>query len=145
MGDASAGAKTNTLRLQAEPSVNEPGLYQAVYVPRVTGGYKATAYVTNSVGAEAGRDDTGWSTDLAAEEFHSLSPNVPLLEAIAKKSGGEIIPANKLEEFVRSLPQKHAPIMDSWTFPLWHTPAMFGLALVCFVSEWGLRRWKGMP
>ncbi len=145
MGDASAGANTNSLRLQAEPSVNEPGLYQAVYVPRVTGGYKATAYVTNSVGAEAGRDDSGWSTDLAAEEFRSLSPNIPLLEAIAKKSGGELIPANKLEEFVQSLPQKHAPIMDSWTFPLWHTPMMFGFALVCFVSEWGLRRWKGMP
>jgi uncharacterized membrane protein len=145
MGDASAGANTNSLRLQAEPSVNEPGLYQAIYVPRLTGGYKATAYVTNSVGAEAGRDDTGWSTDLAAEEFRSLSPNVPLLEAIAKKSGGEIIPASKLEEFVRNLPQKHAPIMDSWTLPLWHTPLMFGFALVCFVSEWGLRRWKGMP
>jgi uncharacterized membrane protein len=145
LGDASVGAKTNSLRLQAEPSVNEPGLYQAVYVPRVTGGYKATAYFTNSVGAEAGRDDTGWSTDLAAEEFRSLSPNVPLLEAIAKKSGGEVIPANKLEEFVRNLPQKHAPIMDAWTFPLWHTPVMFGFALICFVSEWGLRRWKGMP
>jgi len=62
MGDASAGVNTNSLHLQAEPSVNEPGLYQAVYVPRVTGGYKATAYVTNSVGAETGRDDTGWST-----------------------------------------------------------------------------------
>jgi uncharacterized membrane protein len=145
MGDSSAGANTNSLRLQAEPSVNEPGLYQAMYVPRATGGYKATAYVTNSVGAETGRDDAGWSTDLAAEEFRSLSPNVALLEAIAKKSGGEIVPANKLDEFVRRLPQKHAPIMDSWTFPLWHTPAMFGFALVCFASEWGLRRWKGMP
>jgi uncharacterized membrane protein len=145
MGDAAPGANTNSLRLQAEPSVNEPGLYQAVYVPRATGGYKATAYVTNAVGAEAGRDDAGWSTDLAAEEFRSLSPNIPLLEAIAKKSGGEIISANRLEEFVRALPQKHAPVMDSWTFPLWHTPIMFGFALACFVSEWGLRRWKGMP
>jgi hypothetical protein len=35
--------------------------------------------------------------------------------------------------------------MDSWSFPLWHTPAMFGFALLCFVSEWGLRRWKGLP
>lgn len=145
MGDASAGSNTNSLRLQAEPSVNEPGLYQTVYVPRVTGGYKATAYVTNAVGAEAGRDDSGWSTDLAAEEFKSLSPNVPLLEAIAKKSGGEIVAANKLDEFVRNLPQKHAPVMDAWTLPLWHTPVMFGFALVCFVAEWGLRRWKGMP
>jgi hypothetical protein len=35
--------------------------------------------------------------------------------------------------------------MEAWTFPIWHTPAMFAFALACFVSEWGLRRWKGLP
>jgi hypothetical protein len=105
MGDASA-ANTNSLRLQAEPSVNEPGLYRAVYVPRLTGGYKATA-VTSSVGAEASQDDTGWSTDLAAEKFRSLS-QMSRLEAIAKKSG-EIIPANKLDEFVRGCRRSTRP------------------------------------
>jgi hypothetical protein len=139
-------AMTNSLlRLQAEPSAEEPGLYQVTYVPRLTGGYKATAYVTNSVGAEVGRDEAGWSTDLAAEEFRSLTPNVALLEAIAKKTGGEIIAANKLDEFARNLPHRHAPVMESWTYPLWHTPVMFAFALACFASEWGLRRWKGMP
>lgn len=143
MADASTGAITNVLRLPAEPSVKEPGVYQLTYVPRATGGYQATAYVTNDVGAEVGRAQAGWSTDLAAEEFRSLTPNVSLLETIAQRTGGEIVQANRLEEFARKLPTKHAPMMESWTFPLWHTPAMFVLALVCFVSEWGLRRWKG--
>ena len=145
MSEAASGTATNSLRLQAEPSVKESGLYEITYVPRLTGGYKVTAAVTNSTGVEVGRAEAGWSTDLAAEEFRSLTPNVALLEAIAKKTGGEIIPANQLDAFARNLPHKHAPVMDSWTFPLWHTPAMFGFALACLLGEWGLRRWKGMP
>jgi hypothetical protein len=143
MTDA-AGATTNILALQAEPSAKEAGLYEITYVPRLTGGYKATAFVTNSVGAEVGRASTGWSTDLAAEEFRSLTPNFSLLEAIAHQTGGEVVPAEKLEEFVQKLPRRQAPVMEAWSFPLWDTPAVFGFALVCFISEWGLRRWKGM-
>ena len=145
MMESTAGAATNSIRLATEPSGTEAGLYQATYVPRITGGYKATAFVTNAIGAEVGHAEAGWSTDLAAEEFRSLTPNVALLESIARKTGGEIIPAGKLAEFARNLPHRRAPVMDSWTFPLWHTPAMFAFALACFLGEWGLRRWKGMP
>ena len=145
MMESTAGAATNSIRLATEPSVHEAGLYQATYVPRITGGYQATAIVTNGVGAEVGRAEAGWSTDLAAEEFRSLTPNVALLESIARKTGGELVPASKLAEFARSLPHRRAPVMDSSTFPLWHTPAMFAFALACLVGEWGLRRWKGMP
>jgi hypothetical protein len=143
--DSPVGPATNSIRLPAEASDKEPGVYQATYLPRSTGGYKATAYVTNSVGAEVGRAEAGWSTDLAAEEFRSLTPNTELLEAIARKTGGEIIRANQLDDFARGLPHRHAPVMDSWTTPLWHTPWMFAFAFACFISEWGLRRWKGMP
>jgi uncharacterized membrane protein len=145
LADGLTGSQTNAIRLQAEPSADEPGLYQASYVPRVTGGYKATVAVTNASGEEVGHAAAGWSTDLAAEEFRSLVPNVALLESIARKTGGEVISAPKLAQFARNLPHRQAPIMESWTYPLWHTPAMFGLALACFLSEWGLRRWKGLP
>jgi uncharacterized membrane protein len=145
MAEPADGPGTNSIRLPAEAALNEPGLYQASYVPRWTGGYRAAAYVTNSAGAEVGRAEAGWTTDLAAEEFRSLTPNVALLENIARRTGGEVIPANQLEKFSRSLQHRQAPVMEAWTFPLWHTPAMFGLALACFVSEWGLRRWKGLP
>lgn len=141
---ANAGA-TNSLRLQAEPALNEAGLYEATYVPRTTAGYLATASVTNSAGADAGRAQAGWSTDLAAEEFRSLTPNLGLLQALAQKTGGEIVAANRLDALVRSLPQRQAPVMEGWSFPIWHTPALFAFALACLLAEWGLRRWKGMP
>jgi hypothetical protein len=50
-----------------------------------------------------------------------------------------------LERFARELPNRKAPVMESASIPLWHTPAMFLFALACFVAEWGVRRWKGLP
>ena len=144
MADSSAG-QTNSVHLQVEPSATEPGLYQATFVPRETGGYQATAAVTNSDGVEVGRAAAGWSTDLAAEEFRSLSPNLPLLQSIAQKTGGQVVQLDDLDRFARELPTRKSPVMESWTYPLWHTPAMFAFALACLISEWGLRRWKGLP
>jgi hypothetical protein len=143
--DGAAGALAEPIRLMAEPALSEPGLYQATYVPRLTGGYRATAIVTNAVGAEVGRAEAGWSADLAAEEFHSLTPNAALLESIARQTGGRVIAAADLNSFVRRLPQLKAPVMEAWSFPLWHTPEMFGFALACLLAEWGLRRRKGLP
>src|SRR5262249_35145349 len=81
----SASSLSNSaVRLHPEPSPNEPGLFQASYVPRFTGGYRATVCVTNSTGAEVGRATAGWTTDLAAEEFRSLTPNMALLETLAQ-------------------------------------------------------------
>lgn len=140
----SAQAAAQPVRLTAEPALSEPGLYLATYIPRQTGGYFAEAIVTNSIGAEVGRAQAGWSADPAAEEFRSLRPNKPLLAEIAKKTGGEIIPFDKLDQFAASLPQRKVPITESWTFPVWHQPLVFLLALGCFIAEWGLRRWKGL-
>ncbi len=135
---------TNTVRLSAEPALTEAGLYEATYVPRETGGYAAEAVVTDSFGMEVGRAEAGWSSDPAAEEFRSLTPNRALLESIARKSGGRILSASALDAFARDLPNQKAPITENWTSPLWHQASVFLFALACFVTEWGLRRWKGM-
>jgi uncharacterized membrane protein len=140
-----AGAVTNAIRLRAEPSLTAPGLYEITYLPRLTGGYRATAHVTNTVGVEVGQAEAGWSTDLAAEEFRSLQPNVALLESLARRTGGEIIPAGELAAFAGGLPRRRSPVMEAWTTPAWHTPAWLAFALACLAAEWGLRRARGMP
>jgi hypothetical protein len=139
-----AGPLDQPIRLVAEPAPSEAGLYEATYVPRESGGFRATATVANAVGAEVGRAEAGWSVDLAADEFRSLTPNRALLEAIARRTGGRVIEARDLEAFVRRLPDRRAPVMEAWSFPLWHTPEMFGFALACLLAEWALRRWKGL-
>ncbi len=139
------GAAGASLKLEAEPALSEPGLYEVTYVPRQTGGFRAVASVKNHAGVDLGQGATGWSTDLAAEEFRSLVPNRALLEEIARQTGGEVIEAGQLEELARRLPERKAPVMETWSYPAWHTPLMFAFALGCLLAEWGLRRWKGMP
>jgi len=133
------------IRLPAELSMTEPGLYIATFVPRETGGYHVEAVATNNVGAEAGRAVAGWTTDLAAEEFRSLKPNRALLETIAKQTGGEVVDMGSLGGFAARLPSLKAPVTEAWTMPLWHQPVVFLFALLCFIAEWGLRRRRGLP
>lgn len=139
-----AGA-TNRVRLFPEPAPREPGLFQATFVPRFAGGFLARAIVTHATGVEVGRAEAGWSSDPAAAEFRSVQPNRALLETLAQKTGGRVVPAAGLDEFARSLPRRQAPVMEAWSQPFWHTPAMFAFALTCLILEWGLRRWKGLP
>jgi uncharacterized membrane protein len=143
--EGTAGAAAPPIKLQAEPALSEPGLYELTYVPRQTGGYRATANVKNNTGADLGRGVAGWSTDLAAEEFRSLTPNTTLLQDLARKTGGQVVRVDDLQEFTRRLPQMRAPVMETWSYPAWHTPWLFLFALACLITEWGLRRWKGMP
>ncbi len=132
------------LTLRAEPSTTEPGLYEATFIPRDSGGYRVDAAVVNESGAAGGGNATGWTSDLAAAEFRDLKPNRPLMEKLAQQTGGRVLSPDDLAAFARDLPSQHAPVTETWTRPLWHTPLIFLLALACFVSEWGLRRWKGL-
>ncbi len=133
------------VQLTAEPSAGIPGTYAATYLAREAGAYSVEAVVTQSDGKVAGRVAAGWTSDPAAAEFRSLKPNRALLEAMAKRTGGEVVALADLEKFVRRLPERRAPVMETWTDPLWHKPGVFLLVLACFVAEWGIRRWKGMP
>jgi hypothetical protein len=113
-------------------------------VPRLNGAFQVDATVTNAVGAEIGRVRTGWTTDLTAEEFRSLNPNRALLETLARQTGGQVVPIASLEAFTGTLPNRKAPITESWSLPAWHQPLFFLFALACLIAEWGLRRWKGL-
>ena len=134
-----------TLTLQAEPSPTEPGLYLASYLPRLTGGFKATVKAVNAAGAEEGRATAGWATDLEAQELRSLTPDTALMEELARKTGGAVVTASGLEELAARLPAAKAPVMEPHEEPLWHTPWIFLTAIGCLVAEWGLRRTSGLP
>ena len=137
--------RTNSVTLQAEPSDTEPGVYVATYISKSPGAFRAKAIVLDSNGVEAGRVETGWTSDPSADEFKSIKPNPAVLEQIARQSGGQMLRASDLPAFARELPGKSAPIKESYSTPLWHSSWFFLLAMLCFVSEWGLRRTKGLP
>jgi uncharacterized membrane protein len=132
------------VRLTAEPSPTQPGVYEATYIPRETGGYLAESVVADATGVEVGRAETGWTSDPAADEFQSLKPNRALMETIARQTKGEMLNADAIASFVQGLPNRKAPVTETWTSPLWHQTTVFLFALLCFVAEWGLRRYRGL-
>ncbi len=141
----STNTSTNDLQLLADASSSEAGTYQRDYVQNDAGARIAEAIATRADGTVIGRAKTGWAMDPAGQEFHSLTPNRAYLEALAKRTGGEVLTVDALPDFVRKLPQRKAPVMESWSKPLWQEPAVYLFALGCFVAEWGIRRWKGLP
>ncbi len=142
---AGHGVSTNSIQLIAEASSREPGTYEATFVARDPGAYLVEALVTQSDGKVAGRAAAGWASEPEAEEFKSLQPNRALLEGLAKRTGGVVVAAKDLDRFVRELPSRKAPVMEAASSPLWHRPEIFLFVIGCFVAEWGIRRWKGMP
>ncbi len=144
VGTAVPSGPGAAVTLTAEPSASEPGVYEATYIPRENGGYRVDATVTDENGAAVGNAATGWTTDLAAAEFQSLTPNRALMETLAQKTGGKVLTPEQLAAFARELPSQRAPVTETWTQPLWHTPWMLALVVGCFVGEWGLRRWRGL-
>jgi hypothetical protein len=138
-----------TLHLTATPAAGESGLFESTYIPRLSGGYLARAVVTDANGAEIGHSEAGWATDLEAREYRSIKVNRPLMEQIARQTGGRVVELDGLRDFARDLPNREVPITTVWVRPLWDLPgilpAVFLLVLLCFLVEWALRRWKGMP
>lgn len=141
---SASGTNQDEVKLVAEASSSEPGLYETVYVPREPGAYEAKAAVVSGTGVEEGKLAAGWASNLGNDEFQSLKPNRSLLQDMARVSGGEIVEAGNLDKFVKGLPNRKAPIVEKTTAPLWHRSVVFLLALLCFIGEWGIRRWKGL-
>ncbi len=137
-------SNTPSIKLPAEPSLTEPGVYQATYIPREPGAYEAEGVVTSGNGVLEGKAAAAWASNLGNDEFVSLKPNRAGLESLARLTGGGVIAASNLERFAKELPNRKVPLMETSSAPLWHQSVIFLFALACFVAEWGLRRWKGL-
>jgi uncharacterized membrane protein len=132
------------LTVPAEPDAREVGAYTARFVPREPGAYLAVATVTAPDGSQVGRREVGWCVQPEADEFARLEPNRELLEAVASRTKGETILADRLPAFIEGLPFRQAPNMEVWIAPLWHRGWYFLVAVFCLVAEWGIRRQSGL-
>lgn len=133
------------IELAAEASDRAAGEYRASFAARAAGGYRASVIAKAEDASEIGRREIGWAVDLAPDELRTLTPNRALVERIAAETGGELVALDKLDEFVASLPNRKLPVVEAWTYPLWHQWTVFVFAVGCLAGEWGLRRWKGLP
>jgi uncharacterized membrane protein len=145
---ASTAATASTFQevpLTAEPVPDAPGQFAATFTPPESGAYLAEAVVVDRANQEIGRAQSGWVDDPAIEEFQSLGPNRPLMEEVARRTGGQVIPWDQLDQLPKLLQNHAAPITEDDLHPLWNQSGVFLAVLLCFLAEWGWRRWKGLP
>ena len=133
-----------TISLTADPVPDKPGEYQVLYLPSQSGGYTVSAEVT----APDKKTITirgGWVHAPESREFHAVQPDREMLMQLADRSGGEVVEASRIQQFVNSLDQRQLPVMEESVTPLWHHPWVLMIVLGCLFGEWSLRRWKGLP
>lgn len=133
------------LSMPAEPSLREPGLYEAVVASRPAGPWTASVEVQDPEGKPLGSAASGWAADLAARELRQVSPDRDRLQKLAEATKGRVVEVSELEAFVQTLPSLEAPLTETTTSPLWHNPLVMLLIVAGLCLEWGVRRRFGLP
>ena len=91
-----------------------------------------------------GKDSVARALNPDADEFARLGPNPEPLRRIAEATGGKLLTMAEIGSLPDLLSQLETPIEEIRQRPLWHTPWLFLIALVCFLGEWALRRKQGI-
>ena len=130
--------------LFAEPSLKEPGLFDAEHYPRAAGGYRVKATVKDGAGKVLGEKSTGFALNPLADEMTLMAPNRAFMERLASDSGGQFLALKDVAKLADILPGLEMPQMERKSQPLWHSPWWMIAVLALLVAEWALRRSVGV-
>lgn len=136
------------LSMAGEPSEQTAGQFEAVVFGVEPGAWQASVVATLNEPDELPeelRAQVGWASQPDQQEMSSVTTNQRLLEDIATTTGGRVIDSTKLDEFVNDLSRSDAPLVEVWSWPVWHQWWIFAIAVGCFVSDWTIRRRHGLP
>ncbi len=130
--------------ITAEPSLDEPGLFTAEYLAEESDGYRIEARVLDGAGVEVGKGEVARALNPEAAEFARLGPDPVLLGRLAEGTGGKLLTLADLGQLPALLSELDLPAVEVKQTPLWHSPWLFLIALLCFLGEWALRRRSGV-
>jgi len=147
-----------------EPSLREPGLFEADWVSHEVGNYQVEAVVerapevadekAGAAGSDAaggavpmerlGSQTAGWVHDPVAELTAEVIPVSGWMERLAEGTGGKVLSLAELNKLPELLRERTMPVMDRMVEPLWHGALVFVLLLGLMIGEWLLRRKAGL-
>jgi hypothetical protein len=141
------GPDGQTFELTGEPSDTNPGHFEATVAAAQAGAWKASviAELSEDSSPEPLVATTGWASQPDQEEMRSVQIDRKYLESVAAITGGRLVALNEIEDFVDSLPASNAPLVEVWSWPIWHSWWLFLAAIACLVVDWTLRRRRGLP
>lgn len=136
------------VKLTGEPSEDTIGRFEAVVSAVDSGPWLAEATATLNdpdQPPEELKASVGWASQPDQEEMASVNVNDRFLNDVATVTGGRLVNLDDLDSFVDELSHSDAPLVEVWSWPIWHQWWVFGIAVVCFVADWTIRRRLGMP
>ncbi|APZ95777.1 putative membrane protein [Fuerstiella marisgermanici] len=136
------------VEIAGEPAEDEIGRFEVVMSAVDPGAY--TAEVTATVNdpetePEELTGTIGWASQPDQEEMASVNVNSRFLNDIATATEGRVVSIDDLDSFVDDLSHTDAPLVEVWSWPMWHQWWVFVAAVGCFVTDWTLRRRQGLP
>ncbi|HQX51757.1 MAG TPA: glutamine amidotransferase [Planctomycetaceae bacterium] len=141
------GPDGRVFSLTGEPSDSDTGLFETSIAASEPGAWlvSATATISDDLDATPLTAATGWASQPDQNEMKSVQVDHTFLEQVAKATGGRTLPLSDLESFVGSLPESSAPLVEIWSWPIWHSWWVFLVAVACIAADWTLRRRRGLP
>jgi len=148
--DAEVSVRVRRVGEKEEASVSlvaeaggEPGLYVLEYPSANGGALVAQVSARSADGRELGVANAGWVQESAWEEFNATTPDRAAMEEVARKTGGAVLSMEEIGGLAGRLQNAAQLVTEVRIRPLWHTGPVMGLALLCLVAEWVLRRRNG--
>ena len=141
------GPDGQTFELTGEPSDSVAGQFESFVAASQPGAWRVSvsAIVSDDSAAVPLTATTGWASQPDQKEMKSVQIDRTFLEELAKTTGGRTVALSNLESFVSSLPQGKAPLIEIWSWPIWHSWWLFLVAIACLATDWTLRRRRGLP
>ena len=124
-------------------TMKDDGTYAGRFVAEEQGAYRF------SVIAVRGKDSTrsangGLLADSRGADMDHAELRVPLLQRIAKETGGKYYPINDLSHLPDDVLLTASGITAHESRDLWDMPIVLLLVILVLGAEWGYRRWRGL-
>lgn len=140
-----AAPSGKTVRIPIEADPQSPGAYTANYLPDEEGEFIATLEYGDGATRNAPQDSAPFTVYSDNTETRFVSADHALLDDIAKATGGETIPLDRLD----TLPEKVLAFeqqtrTESKQIDVWDKLGVFSALLAFLAAEWFARRRSGL-
>lgn len=125
------------------PVPDAPGRYEGTYRTSAEGAHKVSVQAKRG-GTNLGSAEREFAVEPQAEEFRRPEMNEPLLEEIARRTGGAYVPLSRMGELADLIQAQPREITLSRRLRLAHLWPYLALFLALAALDWGLRRRWGV-
>jgi uncharacterized membrane protein len=124
-------------------TLKNDGTYAGRFVAEEQGTYRFTTLAVRGKDSTRAPDGALLADSRGADMDHA-ELRVPLLERIAKETGGKYYPINSLAHLPDDVVLTASGITAHESRDLWDMPIVLLLLVLLLGAEWGYRRWRGL-